>query len=79
MEEIKEKSAKKPVSMRLTATASERLMHIIDLYKNLEEQMKQIFGTKVSIHPKKNNKGKIEIEYYSQDELERIVDMIRSI
>ena len=33
MEEIKEKSAKKPVSMRLTATASERLMHIIDLYK----------------------------------------------
>ena len=37
MEEIKEKSAKKPVSMRLTATASERLMHIIDLYKNLED------------------------------------------
>ena len=28
---------------------------------------------------KKNNKGKIEIEYYSRDELERIVDMIRSI
>ena len=26
---------------------------------------------------KKNNKGKIEIEYYSRDELERIVDMIR--
>ena len=37
MEEIKEKSAKKPVSMRLTATASERLMHIIELYKNLED------------------------------------------
>lgn len=49
------------------------------LYKDLEESMKQILGSKVSIKNKKNNKGKIEIEYYSKDELERIVDMIRSI
>ena len=49
------------------------------LYKDLEESMKQILGSKVSIKNKKNNKGKIEIEYYSRDELERIVDMIRSI
>ncbi len=41
--------------------------------------MKQVLGSKVTIKNKKNNKGKIEIEYYSQDELERIVDMIRSI
>ena len=49
------------------------------LYTQLEESMKQILGSKVTIKNKKNNKGKIEIEYYSQDELERIVDMIRSI
>ena len=49
------------------------------LYTELEESMKQILGSKVSIKNKKNNKGKIEIEYYSRDELERIVDMIRSI
>lgn len=49
------------------------------LYKDLEESMKQILGSKVSIKNRKNNKGKIEIEYYSRDELERIVDMIRSI
>lgn len=49
------------------------------LYTDLEETMKQIFGSKVSIKNRKNNKGKIEIEYYSRDELERIVDMIRSI
>ncbi|HJC48986.1 MAG TPA: ParB/RepB/Spo0J family partition protein [Candidatus Anaerostipes avistercoris] len=49
------------------------------LYKDLEESMKQILGSKVSIKNKKNNKGKIEIEYYSRDELERIVDMIKSI
>lgn len=49
------------------------------LYKDLEESMKQILGSKISIKNKKNNKGKIEIEYYSRDELERIVDMIKSI
>ncbi len=49
------------------------------LYKDLEESMKQILGSKVSIKNRKNNKGKIEIEYYSRDELERIVDMIKSI
>ena len=49
------------------------------LYTQLEESMKQVLGSKVTIKNKKNNKGKIEIEYYSRDELERIVDMIRSI
>ena len=41
--------------------------------------MKGITGTKVSIQRKKNNKGKIEIEYYSRDELERIIDLFESI
>ena len=49
------------------------------LYENLEEQMKQILGTKVNIHPKKNNKGKIEIEYYSQDELNRLLELMQTI
>ena len=49
------------------------------LYENLEEQMKQILGTKVNIHPKKNNNGKIEIEYYSQDELNRLLELIQTI
>ena len=48
-------------------------------YENLEEKMKSIMGTKVLIHRKKNDKGKIEIEYYSRDELERIIDLIESI
>ncbi len=42
--------------------------------------MKGIVGTRVLIHrKKKNNKGKIEIEYYSRDELERIIDLFESI
>ena len=48
-------------------------------YENLEEKMKSIMGTKVLIPRKKNDKGKIEIEYYSRDELERIIDLFESI
>lgn len=49
------------------------------VYENIEEQIKNIIGTKVSISPKANGKGKIEIEYYSSDELERIYDLLMTI
>ena len=45
------------------------------IYESLEEKMKGITGTRVFIHRKKNNKGKIEIEYYSRDDLDRIIDL----
>ena len=38
-----------------------------------------ILGTKVTVNHKKNNKGRIEIEYYSNEELERIMDLLESI
>lgn len=49
------------------------------IYRDLEEQMKSILGTKVFINPKDDKKGKLEIEYYSQDELDRIIDLIRTV
>lgn len=49
------------------------------VYKNLEEKIKQIIGSKVAINRKTDNKGKIEIEYYSQEELERIVELLETI
>lgn len=49
------------------------------IYESLEEKMKSITGTRVFIHRKKNNKGKIEIEYYSRDDLDRIIDLFESI
>ena len=49
------------------------------IYESLEERMKGITGTRVFIHRKKNNKGKIEIEYYSRDDLDRIIDLFESI
>lgn len=49
------------------------------IYHDLEEQMKGILGTKVCINHKDSKKGKLEIEYYSQDELDRIIDLLRTI
>lgn len=49
------------------------------IYRGLEEQMKSILGTKVFITPKDDKKGKLEIEYYSQEELDRIIDLIRTV
>ena len=49
------------------------------VYENLEERMKSVIGTKVHVNHKTNGKGKIEIEYYSDSELERIFELIMSI
>ncbi|MCC8066239.1 MAG: ParB/RepB/Spo0J family partition protein [Lachnospiraceae bacterium] len=49
------------------------------IYADLAGQMRQILGTKVSIRRKNENVGKIEIDYYSPDELDRILQLIRSI
>lgn len=48
-------------------------------YQRMEEKMKNIFGSKVSIHKRDKNKGKIEIEYYSGEELERLFDLMERI
>ena len=49
------------------------------IYNDLAEKMKEVMGTKVNISSKGNGKGKIEIEYYSDKELERMFKMIMSI
>lgn len=49
------------------------------VYTDLENRMKEVMGTKVNISSKGNGKGKIEIEYYSDEEFERMFEMIMSI
>lgn len=48
-------------------------------YRSLEERLRTIIGSKVSISKKSGGKGKIEIEYYSPDDLDRIVTMLGTI
>ncbi len=64
----KKKETQKPVNQELAA-----------IYRNLEEQLKISLGTKVSINYRDAKKGKLEIEYYTPDELDRIVDLLRSV
>ena len=49
------------------------------IYRDLEENLKTIIGSKVKITRKPGGKGNIEIEYYSTDELDRIIDLLRSV
>lgn len=46
------------------------------IYQDLEEKLKQKLGTKVAIASKGNGSGKIEIEFYSHDDLDKIVDLL---
>lgn len=56
----------------------EKIEHVF-AYNDLIDKMKNVMGTKVNINAKANGKGKIEIEYYSEEELERIYDLIMTI
>ena len=49
------------------------------VYEDLEERIKSIIGSKVHVNHKANGKGKIEIEYYSDNDLERIFELLMSI
>ena len=78
-DEVAEKVAKS----RSAVTNSLRLLKLSKkvqemlVEEDLEEQMKQLLGTKVSIRRKNENQGKIEIEYYSEEELDRILSYLR--
>lgn len=47
-------------------------------YRAIEDDLKSLFSTKVKLKPMgKRNKGKIEIEYYSEDDLERLLALLK--
>ena len=49
------------------------------IFKKYEEKLKLIMGTKVNINRRSGGKGKIEIEYYSPDEFERLIEIMSNI
>ena len=48
----------------------------VTVYRKLEDEVREKLGAKVNIIPKDEKKGKLEIEYFSQSELEEIVNKI---
>lgn len=79
-EKLSVRETEKLVKSLLNPTLKEEKTKKLDfLYKEIEEKMKNIIGTKVSIKAKDKEKGKIELEYYSQEELERIIELFEQI
>ena len=70
-----EKLVKNILNPRKQRTKPEMDKQTALAYKSIEENLQKLVGSKVQIKPQ-GDRGKIEIEYYSQEELERIIDMI---
>ena len=62
-------------NISLKSERSEKKEELNPYYKDVRDRLQKYFGTKVNLSSKKN-KGKIEIEYYSEEDLERILDII---
>lgn len=68
LEHLTKGSAKKPRAKRV------KLGEIYDPLQKIEDQLRNFFGTKVTISRKSKHAGEIKIDYFSNDDLERIVD-----
>lgn len=70
-----EKLVKKILNDVVEEKTSERRKPLNPYYKDVRDRLQDYFGTKVNLNSNKN-KGKIEIEYYSEEDLQRILDII---
>lgn len=69
-----EKIVKNRSKEKTTHVKKENQLNVV--YKDIETRLKDRLSTKVSVSGKENGSGKIEIEFYSGEELERILDII---
>ena len=59
---------------KYTGTKTEKNLEVF--YQDIEEKLKQVLGTKVSITSKDNGAGKLEIEFYNNEDLDRFVELL---
>ena len=67
------KNLNKPVKLKKEISVDKSLEAV---YQDIEENLKQKLSTKVTITSKGNGAGKMEIEFYSHDDLERLMDLL---
>ena len=70
-----EGTAKKPVSKSKPHLAAEDIIVLEDT----ENRLRQYYGTEVKIHTKSKESGKIEFEFYSKDDFDRLVEVFSSL
>ncbi|MCE1165497.1 MAG: ParB/RepB/Spo0J family partition protein [Bacteroidetes bacterium] len=69
LEELTEKHAKKKKKKKSSSPA------VSSEYEEIQNKLRRYFGTRVIIKPKTKQTGEIVIEYYSNDDLERIIEL----
>ena len=75
-----EKEVKKLLSSSPSKKTKRKLSDALSaVYADLENDLKNRLGTKVSILPKDEKSGKVEIEYYSKDELNDLIGKLQSL
>ena len=67
------KNLNKPVKIKKTIATDTSLEAV---YQDIEENLKEKLSTKVTITSKGNGSGKIEIEFYNHDDLEKLMDLL---
>lgn len=67
------KDLNKPVKVK-KAVETDKSLEVV--YQDIEEKLKQKLSTKVAISPKGNGAGKIEIEFYSHEDLDKLIDLL---
>ncbi|HEY2727731.1 MAG TPA: helix-turn-helix domain-containing protein, partial [Parafilimonas sp.] len=73
-EELVRKLYRNPVS----AVKSSAKTNLNEAYKRIEDNLASYFSTKVVLTHNSNGKGNITIEYYSQDELNKILELMHA-
>lgn len=75
------REAERLVKLATTQKPEKKVVKYDDefIYKDLENSMKEVLGSNVFINRKNKEKGKIEIEYYSSAELERIAELLNKL
>lgn len=66
--------------IKKTATAEEERTNLYNMnLRNVEDKLRATFGTKVKCVQRKDGSGEIVLEYYSRDELERLIELFEII
>ena len=75
---IKDESGEEGYFEKVDIYSNDEIRVLRDSMVEMENNLKTTLGTKVKIKPRGRNKGRIEIEYFSADDLERILNIINT-
>jgi ParB family chromosome partitioning protein len=79
VEHLVKRLLSEPTALKRSVSFTPKAKSHISNIKDIEDKLRKIFGTKVSCKQKQDGTGEIVIEYYSNDELERLFELFEII